>query len=203
MGKQRSGSGKKVLKHIKERCHAILNGLKAYARTKTRKEWTILTASFLVGALSVILFIDMVIMPLYLRHGHDISVPDLIGKTWEEGYWLARESRLSLITDGAEYHATVGKDRIASQRPGPGTKVKPHRGIHVVMSRGQKYVTIPDVVGKPLADAEKLIHEAGLIITQKQVRSSSRVPSGSVLRQNPKAGEDVETGTEIELHIVK
>ncbi|MHB9029295.1 MAG: PASTA domain-containing protein [Candidatus Latescibacterota bacterium] len=196
MRKLRAGKGIETVKQGFAR-------LKAYARTKTRKEWTIFTGSFLGGALSVILFTDMVIMPLYLRKGYDVSVPDLIGKTWPEGYKTARKSRLYIVTDGAEYHETVGKDRIASQRPAPGTKVKSDRRIHVVISRGQKYVTIPDLVGKNLSEAEKLIHEAGLIISEKRLRSSVRFPSGSVMRQYPKAGVEVQSGAGINLHIVK
>jgi serine/threonine-protein kinase len=203
MGKLRARNGTEALKHGIEEIKGSYEKLKAYAHTKTRREWGIFTASFFGGALSVILFLDLVIMPLYLRKGHDTDVPDLIGKTWAEGYKSARESRLYLVTDGAEYHESVRKDRIASQHPVPGTKVKSDRRIHVVISRGQKYVKVPDFAGMDFSEVEKLIREAGLTVSDKKMRTSTRFPSGSVVRQEPKAGVEVQSGSGITLHIVK
>jgi eukaryotic-like serine/threonine-protein kinase len=169
---------------------------------KTKKRLFIL-GSFSAGCLSFVLFMDMIVMPIYLREGLEIHVPDCTNKTYAEAYSIVHNHRLSLIADGSEYSEDVPKDRVASQRPLPNTLVKPGRGIHVVVSLGPPSLTVPDVVGKSPRDAELEIKGAGLTVVEKRYRESRRYPRGVVIDQRPKAHTEVQTKTGVILIISK
>ncbi len=174
-----------------------------YVRSKTRKEWAFITLSFLSGALCVILVMDLAFMPLFLRRGREIAVPDLLGKTWPEAYKTVRENKLFMITDSAVYTDSIEKNRIANQLPEPGAKVRPNRRIHVALSKGRQFVTAPDVVGKSIGEAEKMLRASGLTVTEKRTRTTRRFSSGTVLQQNPQAGTEMHSGDGVSLYYVK
>lgn len=172
-----------------------------FLRSKSRREWAIIGISFSLGAACFLLVVDLLFMPLYLLSGREIVVPDFIGKTWPEAHTLARKGQVLIARNGKEYHDTVEKEHIAMQRPTAGTRVKPGRRVFVVISKGPESVIVPDVVGKSRRDAELKLREAGLTMGEERVRTSRQFASGVVMRQYPKAGMQVQAGTEVGLHI--
>jgi hypothetical protein len=61
-------------------------------------------------------------------------------------------------------------------------------------------VNVPEVVGKPYAEAEDTLEEAGLKAERKDVELSEH-PQGVVVDQDPDAGESVEKGSTVELSV--
>jgi beta-lactam-binding protein with PASTA domain len=169
---------------------------------KTRKRFFI-AGSFSAGCLSFVLFIDIIIMPIYLQEGMEIQVPDFTNKSFDEAGSIARAHHIFLITDGREYSDGVQTDRIASQRPLPETLVKPGRRVHIIISLGPQVLKVPDVVGKSPRDAELELIEAGLTVTEKRYRQSRRYLTGVVVDQRPKAQTEVQARTGVILFIAK
>lgn len=64
---------------------------------------------------------------------------------------------------------------------------------------GSKTVTVPDVVGKAEADAEKEITDLGLVMTVKYSRFSDNNPEGAVDKMLTTAGEELEPGAEVKV----
>lgn len=62
-------------------------------------------------------------------------------------------------------------------------------------------VEVPDIVGKSLEDAQKLLEEHDLKYVLKPVDSSK--PANEVTKQEPEAGEEVEEGTEVKIFYSK
>jgi|GEM_PF-6573838 len=60
-------------------------------------------------------------------------------------------------------------------------------------------VLVPGVVGLPLPDAESLIIAEGLTVGTVTTQSSSTVPAGNVISQNPDAGTTVAPGAPVDL----
>jgi len=177
--------------------------LKPYLGSEKTRKQLFIAGSFAAGCLSFVLFMDMIVMPIYLREGLEIQVPDFLNKSYEDAYSIARSHRLYLITDGREYSDDVQADRIASQRPLPGTLVKPGRRVHLTISRGPQILKVPDVVGKSPRDAEFELRETGLIVAEKRYRQSRRYPPGVVVDQRPKAQTEALPKTGVILYIAK
>ena len=177
--------------------------LKPYMGSERTRKRFFIAGSFSAGCLSFVLFMDMIIMPIYLREGLEIKAPDFMNKSFAEAYSIARAHHVFLITDGQEYNDDIQTNFIASQRPLPGTLVKPGRRVHIIISRGPQTIKVPDVAGKSPRDAEFGLRNAGLTVAEKRYRKSRRYPPGVVVDQRPKANTDVQAKTGVILYIAK
>lgn len=65
---------------------------------------------------------------------------------------------------------------------------------------GPALIEVPDVVGEDQIDAESILRNAGFLVSI-ETEESDEVPEGEVIRQNPRAGAEVEEGTEILLTV--
>ena len=59
-------------------------------------------------------------------------------------------------------------------------------------------VTVPDVIGKPVATAQFTIRQAGLV-AKVETEASNEVPKDEVIRTNPQSGESVAKGATVTL----
>ncbi len=175
----------------------------AFARSRSRLEWLFALSAFTFGMVAFVIFMCLLVMPVYLLAGQGITVPDFRGKSWTEAHDLARRSQVFIERNGWEYNDTVPKSHIAFQQPVAGALVKPGRRVFVVISRGPESVVVPDVLGKSRRDAELTILEAGLTVGEERLRTSRQFASGVVMRQYPKAGMQVQAGTGVSLHIAR
>ncbi len=65
-------------------------------------------------------------------------------------------------------------------------------------------VVVPDVVDMRLRDAQAALEEAGLVVAEDVIRvEDPELEPGTVVEQDPPAGEEVEEGTEVVLTAVK
>ncbi len=67
------------------------------------------------------------------------------------------------------------------------------------LESGPATVPVPNVVGQSQANAETAIQAAGLTVGSVTEASSDTTPAGSVISQNPAAGEQVLPGTTVDL----
>src|SRR5699024_3781317 len=88
---------------------------------------------------------------------------------------------------------------IKSQDPGEGEKVAINSTITVVISSGEEAekVSVPNVVNKSVADAEKELQDAGLEVTKGEAQYSDTVSEGNVISSDPVAGTEVDEGTSV------
>ncbi len=159
--------------------------------------------SFSAGFISIVLILDILVMPVYLREGLEIRVPDLSGISYGDAYQIARKNDLSLVIDGRDYFDDSPNGCIASQRPLPGTLVKPDRRVHLIISLGPRAFKVPDVVGMSPRDAELTIRDAGLTLSQKRYRTSKKFTPGIVMDQQPKANKEVPEKTGVILYVAQ
>ena len=131
------------------------------------------------------------------------KVPDLRGKTEEEAREELKDTGIGLtVSNERQPSNQYDEGEIMSQDPEPGEEVEMHSTITVILSSGEEAKTtrVPNVVGKSEAEAEKLIQEANLIVHHDSDYSSD-VEEGNVISSDPKAGTEVEEGTEVTIVI--
>lgn len=69
----------------------------------------------------------------------------------------------------------------------------------VIESEEGEMVEIPDVIGKPLDEAIKILNKSGLGYTIEARKESEEFDKGEVMEQSPKAGEEIEINSQIKL----
>ena len=140
---------------------------------------------------------------LVQEESETVKVPDLRGKTEEEAREELKDTGIGLtVSNERQSSNKYDEGEIMSQDPEPGEEVEMHSTITVILSSGEEAKTtrVPNVVGKSEAEAEKLIQEANLIVHHDSDYSSD-VEEGNVISSDPKAGTEVEEGTEVTIVI--
>ena len=92
------------------------------------------------------------------------------------------------ITVTQEPSETIAAGKAIGTRPAPGSEVKRSDRVTLVISSGLPVVAVPDVEGKPQAEAQSTLEAAGFVVTVGEGQFSDTVPSGAVISQTPEAG---------------
>ena len=93
----------------------------------------------------------------------------------------------------------VADGQVYKQDPPAGSDVKRGDTVSYWISTGKPQATVPDLVNQTQADATNLLTSAGLELGTVTTETSTTVPSGSVIRQDPAAGEKVDKGSSVSI----
>ena len=138
----------------------------------------------------------------YLSSGSDqVEVPDLVGMSQDQARSALKAVGLEL-GNVTTVDSDKDKDRIVSQDPETGSKVKKGTTIAVSISTGKAaQVEIPTVVGISREDAEAQLKALGLTVTVEEV--SGTQPSGQVTAVEPGEGSKVDKNSTVKLKVSK
>ena len=138
----------------------------------------------------------------YLSSGSDqVEVPDLVGMSQDQARSALKAVGLEL-GNVTTVDSDKDKDRIVSQDPENGSKVKKGTAIAVSISTGKAaQVEIPTVVGISREDAEAQLKALGLTVTVEEV--SGTQPSGQVTAVEPGEGSKVDKNSTVKLKVSK
>lgn len=134
-----------------------------------------------------------------------VQVPNLKGKTIRDAKFALERNGLKLgsvtytLNDSFPANTIVGQMLPALSKISRGTRVS------IVVSQGTSVdrVSVPDVVGKPLTDAGRLLANKGLKVGAINYQISNTLLPNTVLDQYPRAGELIEYGQVIDLFVIR
>ncbi len=127
-----------------------------------------------------------------------LLVDDYVGLPSTEAIEAIEENGWSyLLTDGRADGSDPGE--ILEQSPAPGTELADGAEITLVVSEGQQLKGAPELVGVPLTEALNQLEMAGLFLGQTAEEYHETVPVDEVVRASVSAGDQVETGTAVDL----
>jgi serine/threonine-protein kinase len=101
-----------------------------------------------------------------------------------------------------EFSDTVRRGRVIGTNPAEGTSVRKGTTVTLIVSRGRERVAVPDLVGRSRDEAERLLGEADLQPAFREREDAEAAP-GTVLEQDPTAGERVARGGTVELVVAR
>ena len=115
-----------------------------------------------------------------------VVVPDLLGKDVVYSLEILTDLGLNTKIKGSEYSDDLPKNRVLFQEPKPGTEIKKGRDIRILLSRGPKVITMPDVTGLPVRQAHLLLEESGLCLGHDTyVHDNETMGKDAVIAQDP------------------
>ena len=126
-------------------------------------------------------------------------IPNVKAKKLEEAKGVAELRGFELNVD--EYRSSDEEEgTVLEQAPAAGTAAKQGDSISVIVSSGNNYVTVPDLAGKYLQEANDIVWGVELEIGTTQYVTSD-LPYGQIVRQEPIAGTDTFAGDVIDVWI--
>jgi len=98
-----------------------------------------------------------------------------------------------------EESSEIEKDKIISTIPPAGTKVKKGDVITIILSRGVEIATVPNLIGRALTSAKRIIEENGFVTGNVSYEVSTEFDVGIVMSQYPSAGAKIKKGSKIDI----
>ncbi len=129
-----------------------------------------------------------------------ITVPDVKGK--DEGTAVSEIKDAKLNAEkNYQYDANVPSGQVISQSPAAGSSAKEKDTIKIVISKGNKPSTVPNVVGADKNNAVNALTNAGLNANVVEEEDNNNV--GKVIRQDYAANKEVPAGTTVTITVGK
>ena len=142
---------------------------------------------------------------LFISGGEQvISVPLLKGKS-------VRDARLSLERVGLklgtieELASTQPKDMVFDQQFAEGPRIRKGQSVSISVSigKGDGEIVVPDLIGKSLSEATRIISDSLLTVGKINYQISSTLLPNTVLDQYPAPGNKLNSGNTVDLFITK
>ena len=131
----------------------------------------------------------------------DITLNDYIGMTQEEAQATEQVASGQIsVTWEQEYNSNYAAGYIYKQSPVSGRTVREGQNVTLTLSLGTQYVTVPDLTNYVQADAEQQLKSLGVSVLVTQAVDTS-VASGAVIRTDPAAGTQVESGSTVVVYV--
>ncbi len=133
------------------------------------------------------------------------DVPNLVGRTLRESKFMLAQRNLELTEIENRPSVQYPPGIIIAQVEQPGTKIKKGSKIAVVVSTGMDAgdLKIPELVGKNLEEAKKLILQNKFEIGKINYQPSTTVPVNTIIDQYPKANTMAKENQRIDLFVNK
>ncbi|MDE5564012.1 MAG: PASTA domain-containing protein, partial [Oscillospiraceae bacterium] len=161
---------------------------------------TAVTIAFIVVAVFFVLWLVKGVLQDGNRNTTKYAMPDLVGMD----YYEAKDTYTYLdIQIGETEYSTYEKDLIFFQDVAVDTPVVSGQTITVNVSLGRNMATVPDVKGYNYEYAKKMLEQEGFIVDLKYELSSDGTEASDVIRTEPAAGEEAESGSPIIVYVSK
>ncbi|MER5371575.1 Stk1 family PASTA domain-containing Ser/Thr kinase [Streptomyces sp. NPDC002553] len=130
------------------------------------------------------------------------KTPNFVGQTLTQSQTMAKNVELKLTTTEKPCE-NQPKGSVCEQNPVAGANVNKGDTVNLVVSTGAPKVAVPSVLGKTLDEAKAELEDDKYQFDVKTKQEISTEEPGTVLKQDPVLGSEVEKGTKITLTIAK
>lgn len=162
---------------------------------KQHKWWWIIAIIAFLGI--------MITLIVALDRKDDVNVPDVSNMSQAQAKQELVSSGLKVGSITKKYSNNVKKNYVVRSIPGSGSTLKLGRIVDLVISKGQYYVTVPNIIGDSYESARKRLVKDGFKIKKEETYSFT-TPKGNVISQDIGGGQKVNpTKTTITLLVSK
>jgi len=128
-----------------------------------------------------------------------VAVPDVIGRTQPEAVTILQAEGFRVKTETGE-NDQAAENTVFDQDPDAGTKVDEGSEITIVVASAAAPVEVPNLIGQMDVDADSQLRALGLVADFER-EDDPDVPAGTVIDQDPEAGEPLPPGSAVRLTV--
>lgn len=153
---------------------------------RERLEW-LMRMALLFFILASAAFLSAITAMRFAIHGREVTMPNLVGKSVAEATQILGSRGLVLRVADRVY-SELPINVVARQTPPAGVLMKVSQQAHVVLSLGQRQLTIPSIEGKSLRASRIELLRTGLQIGEISNLHLPDAASDTVILQSPRPG---------------
>ncbi len=131
-----------------------------------------------------------------------VEVPNLVGKSSLEAHQAITSIGLAVASQIESESDSASPGTVIGQKPPAGTALESGSGIDLTVAKAVR-IEVPNLIGQSLENAKSVLLARNLILGQAETRKTFDVPSGTILTQNPAAGERVAKGGSIQVAVAE
>jgi serine/threonine-protein kinase len=133
-----------------------------------------------------------------------MQVPKLSGRTVRDAKFTLEQRNLMVGEIVKKFSNEYDDDVVITQIVQPGSLVKRNTKIDLIVSNGQRIgdLIVPDLVGKTLTEAKKILVDGKLKLGKVTYQTSDQKP-GRIVDQYPKKGKSAKETTEVDVFVSK
>ncbi len=153
---------------------------------RERLEW-LMRMALLVFILAAAAFLSAITAIRFAIHGREVEMPSLAGKSARDAQSILAGRSLSMrVADRA--YSDLAPGQVVRQSPPAGTHMKASQQAQVVLSLGQRVITIPELESKSSRAARIVLLRSGLQVGEISGVYLPEYESDAVIQQNPRPG---------------
>jgi len=156
----------------------------------------ILILSYVVGFFGINL-----LMKIVVKHKNEVVTPNLVNMTFDSAVKQCKKLKLYAQPDSYVNSKDILKDKIISQDPHSGIKIKKFRTVKLVVSKGPELVRIPYLDNLAVVKAKLKLENAGLFLGKKKYQYSNALPKGKIISSEPYADDLIPRGGKVDIII--
>ncbi|SED56385.1 Stk1 family PASTA domain-containing Ser/Thr kinase [Streptomyces sp. TLI_105] len=157
----------------------------------------------LLVVLAVLLALGLGAGVWYISSGQFTRVPAVLGQSEAAATKRLSDAGLEVGTTKRAFSDVYERGTVMAVDPAPGERVRGNDTVTLMLSRGPEIVKVPNLKGKPLAEAKHLLKQEGLapgVITEE---FSDSVAQGSVIGSDPEPGTERSPDSAVALVVSK
>jgi eukaryotic-like serine/threonine-protein kinase len=151
--------------------------------------WALILLALALGALGIFL----------LARPHRVAVPAVVGRDVQAA--TAKVQAAGFDARVVRIASSRPVDRVLAQDPRAGARARKGSTVTLRVSAGPGTVAVPGVAGMSVEQATGALADQGLVVDRIVKRADGSVPSGSVIRSSPAAGQRVAKGSAVTLAV--
>ncbi len=158
---------------------------------------------FIFFTIVFVVVMDKIVMPLYIRHGKESILMDIRQKQFGEAKAILTMNGFEVEVIDTVDNSDLPPGTVVDQQPPAGYDVKKGRVIRLVITGGEKYFQMPNLVGKVLKAAMLEMDHYKLVIDSVIYQYSLDKPKGVVSEQSIQQGVMVSSNEPVVLTVSK
>ena len=133
-----------------------------------------------------------------------IEIPNLVGRTIRAATFTLEQRNLKVGEVVKKFSNEYNDDVVITQIVQPGSLVKRDTKIDLIVSNGPRLgdIVIPNLIGKNLVEAKKILVDSKLQLGKVTYQSSNQ-PPGKIVDQYPKKDKSAKDNTQVDVFVSK
>lgn len=148
-----------------------------------------------IGIVVALIAIAAIVAFMMMNGGAQKTVPDVVGKTYEEAVTEIEAAGFKVGERTTEYDDETESGRVLEQTPGANTQAPEGSKIDLVISQGSEQVDVPDIKGMTESEARQELASKGFTVGNVTTEESDDVEKGKIISQTPSAGTSAASGS--------